>query len=422
MKLLLYIIELYQCFLGNLGYFRGLAQQSILIYMYHKFQAPQIFTGSELIEGSDMVLVADEQGVIQELIPLMEAGDAVQKVDGILCPGFINAHCHLELSHLKGMIPPKTGLQEFVKQIVGLRKVEDAIIQEAIEAAENEMYHNGIVAVGDICNTLDTLNTKAKHKLAYYSFVELYDLDPTRAQDKINAGIIIQNTFEQNCIRASLVPHAPYSCTFALLKLLAAHFGSHTISMHNQETEAENEFFKTKTGDFLGMYERTKVSLDFFHATNKSSLQSVLPKLNQATALILVHNSFTSTADIQEVQQKMPNTFWCLCPNANQYIESAMPPITLLRAQKAKIVIGTDSYASNWSLNLLDELKTIQLHHPEIQLAEMLSWATYNGACALQMDKHLGSFTKGKKPGIVTINGVDEQGKLNKSSSIKRLI
>ena len=389
--------------------------------VYQKFQATQIFTGTELLDDQ-LVLITQKDGTIEALVGIEDAGDDIQNFEGIISPGLINAHCHLELSHMKGMIPAKTGLQEFVKQIVGLRKVEDALIQEAILSAENEMVENGIVAVGDICNTLDTLNAKAKHRLAYYSFVELYDLDPTRAQDKINAGIILQNTFEQNCIRASLVPHAPYSCTFALLKLLATHFGSHTISMHNQETAAENEFFENKTGDFISMYERTKVVLDYFHATGKTSLQSVLPKINTANHCILVHNSFTSVADIQTVQQQMPNTSWCLCPNANQYIESAMPPIDLLRAQKANIVVGTDSYASNWTLNILDELKTIQKHNPTIELAEMLSWATLNGARALQMDKHLGSFEKGKKPGLVLISGVDAAGKLSSSSSSKQLI
>ena len=389
--------------------------------MYQKFQATQIFTGTELLDDQ-LVLITQKDGTIEAFVGIEDAGDDIQNFEGIISPGFINAHCHLELSHMKGMIPAKTGLQEFVKQIVGLRKVEDALIQEAILSAENEMVENGIVAVGDICNTLDTLNAKAKHRLAYYSFVELYDLDPTRAADKINAGIILQNTFEQNCIRASLVPHAPYSCTFALLKLLANHFGPHTISMHNQETAAENEFFENKTGDFISMYERTKVSLDYFHATGKTSLQSVLPKINTAAHYILVHNSFTSVADIQAVRQQMPNTSWCLCPNANQYIESAMPPIDLLRAQKVNIVVGTDSYASNWSLNILDELKTIQKHNPTIELAEMLVWATLNGARALQMDKHLGSFEKGKKPGLVLISGVDAAGKLSSSSSSKQLI
>ena len=389
--------------------------------MYQKFQATQIFTGTALLEDQ-LVLITQKDGSIEALVGIEDAGDDIQNFEGIISPGFINAHCHLELSHMKGMIPSKTGLQEFVKQIVGLRKVEDALIQEAIVAAENEMFENGIVAVGDICNTLDTLHAKAKHRLAYYSFVELYDLDPTRAADKINAGIILQNTFEQNCIRASLVPHAPYSCTFALLKLLANHFGAHTISMHNQETAAENEFFEKKTGDFISMYERTNVALDYFHATGKTSLQSVLPKINTAAHCILVHNSFTSVDDIQAVRQQMPNTSWCLCPNANQYIESTMPPIELLRAQNAHIVIGTDSYASNWSLNILDELITIQKFHPAIELPEMLGWATLNGARALQMDKLLGSFEKGKKPGVVLISGVDAEGKLSSSSSSKQLI
>jgi cytosine/adenosine deaminase-related metal-dependent hydrolase len=301
------------------------------------------------------------------------------------------------------MIPAHTGLQEFVKQIVSLRQIDPERIQDAIVAAENEMYANGIVAVGDISNTLDTLAQKAKHILAYYTFVELYDLDPTRAENKLNAGLEMQKEFEQNCIRASLVPHAPYSVTNHLWKLLSAHFGAHTISMHNQETPDENEFFKTKTGSFLGMYERTKVSLDFFEPTGLSSLQSVLPIFKNANTSILVHNSFTSANDISAVKKQMPNTFWCLCPNANQYIEQTMPPIDLLRTNGASIVVGTDSYASNWSLSILDELKTIQKHNPQIALDEVLGWATINGAKALQMNKHLGSFEKGKKPGVVVI-------------------
>lgn len=370
--------------------------------MYQKFQATQIFTGTELLEDQ-LVLITQKDGTIEAMVGIEDAGDEVQNFEGILSPGFINAHCHLELSHMKGMIPAHTGLQEFVKQIVALRQTDPEAIQAAIVNAEAEMMVNGIVAVGDISNTLDTLKQKAKHNLAYYSFVELYDLDPTRAANKILAGLEIQKQFQENCVRASLVPHAPYSVTNDLWNLLSAHFGIHTISLHNQETPDENDFFKTKSGSFLGMYERTKVNLDFFKATGLSSLQSILPVFKKAHHGILVHNSFTSAEDIQAVHAVMSNTFWCLCPNANQYIEQTMPPVELLRSEKAKLVIGTDSYASNWSLNILDELKTIQQYHPQIPLAEMLSWATLNGAQALQMDKHLGSFEKGKKPGVVLI-------------------
>jgi len=388
--------------------------------MYQKFQATQIFTGNELLEDQ-LVLITTKDGTIEGIVGIEDAGDDIQSFEGILSPGFVNAHCHLELSHMKNMIPAHTGLQEFVKQIVSLRKVEEHVIEEAIEKAESEMYANGIVAVGDISNTLDTLSQKAKHNLAYYTFVELYDLDPTRAQDKLNAGIEIQKTFEQNCIRASLVPHAPYSVTNNLWKLLSEYFGSHTISMHNQETPDENDFFKTKTGSFLGMYERTKVSLDFFEPTGLSSLQSVLPIFKNANTSILVHNSFTNANDISAVKKQMPNTFWCLCPNANQYIEQTMPPIELLRTGGANIIIGTDSYASNWSLNILDELKTIQKYNAQIPLVEMLGWATINGARALQMDKHLGSFEVAKKPGVVIIENVEGENILKNSNS-RRII
>jgi len=370
--------------------------------MYQKFQAKQIFTGTELLEDQ-LVLITQKDGTIEAVVGIEDAGDEVQSFDGIISPGFVNAHCHLELSHMKGMIPAHTGLQEFVKQIVALRQVAPEAIQEAIILAEAEMMANGIVAVGDISNTLDSLAQKAKHNLAYYSFVELYDLDPTLAPDKIVAGLEIQKQFQENCVRASIVPHAPYSVTNDLWHLLSAHFGIHTISMHNQETPDENDLFKTKTGSFLGMYERTKVNLDFFKATGLSSLQSILPIFKKAHHGILVHNSFTSAEDIKAVHTAMSNAFWCLCPNANQYIEQTMPPIELLRSENANIVIGTDSYASNWSLNVLDELKTIQQYHPEIPLEEMLGWATINGARALQMDKQLGSFEKGKKPGVVLI-------------------
>ena len=371
--------------------------------MYQKFQATQVFTGTHLLDGADQVLITKEDGTVDALVQVSEAGDDVQQMEGILSPGFVNAHCHLELSHMKGMIPAHTGLQQFVSQIVALRQADPAAIQEAIVSAEAEMIKNGIVAVGDISNNLDTLAQKAKHNLAYYSFVELYDLHPARAEDKILAGLEMQKQFQENCIRASLVPHAPYSVTNHLWNLLSEHFGIHTISLHNQETPDENEFFKTKTGNFLGMYERTKVDLDFFKATGTSSLQSILPIFKKAHHGILVHNSFTSTKDIQAVHAAMSNAYWCLCPNANQYIEQTMPPIELLRSENAKIVIGTDSYASNWSLNILDELKTIQQHHPNIPLSEMLGWVTINGAEALQMDQHLGSFEKGKKPGVVLI-------------------
>jgi cytosine/adenosine deaminase-related metal-dependent hydrolase len=76
----------------------------------------------------------------------------------------------------------------------------------------------------------------------------------------------------------------------------------------------------------------------------------------------------------------------------------------MLMKQGANLVIGTDSYASNWQLNVFGELKSIRTHFPQITWTQCLQWATINGARALGMDDTLGSFERGKKPGIVLLS------------------
>lgn len=390
--------------------------------MYHKFKPQSLFTGHTIIESGNSVVVTTKDGTIVDITSASEAGEDIQELDGLLCPGFINAHCHLELSHLKDAIPTETGLSEFVKQIVPKRAAAQEVIEAAIEAAENEMYNNGIVAVGDICNTADTIAAKTKGKLAYYNFVEIYGLDPLLAAQKMNEGLLLQAQYEAANLKAVVIPHASYSVPAALLQLLANKYGSHTVSIHNQETKAENDFFEKKIGAFVDMYARVGVDLDFFTPTKTTSLQSVLPYLKDAAKTIWVHNSFTSEADIKAVQATTTDAYWCLCPSANQYIENTMPPVQLLRNQYANIVVGTDSYASNWSLNMLDELKRIHLHNSQIPLAEMLTWITSKGARALQMEDKLGSIEVGKKPGLVLIENVLDQHQLTSNSFAKRIL
>jgi cytosine/adenosine deaminase-related metal-dependent hydrolase len=390
--------------------------------MYNKFKPQSLFTGQAIIDGDNRVVVTTKDGTIVDIISASEAGEDIQVLDGLLCPGFINAHCHLELSHLKDAIPTETGLSEFVKQIVPKRAAAQEVIEAAIEAAETEMYNNGIVAVGDICNTADTIAAKTKGKIAYYNFVEIYGLDPLLATQKMNEGLLLQTQYEAANLRAVVIPHASYSVPSPLLELLAKNYGSHTVSIHNQETKAENDFFENKKGAFVDMYARVGVDLDFFTPTKTTSLQSVLPYLKDTAKTIWVHNSFTSQSDIKAVQAANTDAYWCLCPNANQYIENTMPPVQLLREQHANIVIGTDSYASNWSLNMLDELKKIQAHNSQIPLAEMLTWITSNGARALQMEDKLGSIELGKRPGLSLIKNLSSAGQLEPKTYVSKII
>lgn len=392
---------------------------------YQKFQASQLFTGTEIL-GPEKVLITDEQGIIEAIVDQDEAGEDVRQVSGLLSPGFINCHCHLELSHLRGRIPEKTGLVDFVFRVVNERHFPEAEILDAIATAEDEMLANGIVAVGDICNNSLTLAQKAKQRLAYYNFVELTGWLPQAAQARFNRSFEVYQAFQQlqpadSRFRTTLAPHAPYSVSNELWDLMIPHFHHQTVTIHNQETGFEDSLFETKQGDFMRMYGLMNIDTDFFTPTGKSSLRSYFEKMLPARKQLLVHNTFTKETDLLFATAASQEVNWCICINANQYIEQALPPVELFRRQQAKLVIGTDSLASNHSLNILDELKTITRFFPQVPLTELLQWATYNGAKALQMEDRLGSFEKGKQPGIVLIQQLSNQ-QITPHTSLQRLL
>ncbi len=138
---------------------------------------------------------------------------------GILSPGFINAHCHLELSHLKNVIPEKTGLIDFVFKVVSERHFEESEILRAMEIAEHEMMNNGIVAVGDISNNSLSALQKQKKNLHYYNFIETSGWMPAVAEITFEKSKSIYEEFEKIGLPASIVPHAPYSVSENLWRI-----------------------------------------------------------------------------------------------------------------------------------------------------------------------------------------------------------
>ncbi len=367
-----------------------------------KFQADQIFTGKEMLTGNH-VLICNTKGIVKDIVDNTEAGDDIQKLSGILAPGFINCHCHLELSQMRGLIPEKTGLVDFVFAVVTQRHFPEEEILDAITQAETEMIVNGIVAVGDICNNLHTLKQKEQKNLWYYNFIEASGWLPGIAQQRFLRSKEYYEIYSE-IFPASMVPHAPYSVSDDLWQLITPFYKDKVASIHNQETDFEDELFLQNTGDLVRMYEMMKIDHSFYKPTGKTSLQTYFNKLQSAGQVLLVHNTYTKEEDIKFIKKAGDNNIsFCLCINANQYIEHSIPPINLLREHGCNIVLGTDSLASNRGLSILNEIKTIQENFPSVALEEMLKWATFNGAKALQMDDKLGSLEKGKHPGVILL-------------------
>jgi cytosine/adenosine deaminase-related metal-dependent hydrolase len=395
--------------------------------LYRKFTADYIFTGYEML-SAPTVLITDGSGVIIDLVNIEEAGDGIEEFNGIISPGFVNAHCHLELSHLKGRISENTGLVEFVQQVMNNRSKGNEQQLEAMEQADSKMYHSGIVAVGDICNSTDSIAVKKSSKILWHNFIEVSGFVGETANARLEAMKLVSDQFKNELPfqPKTLSPHAPYSVSKKLFHLLNEQTEAQLITIHNQESAAEDELYLAKQGGFLALYNNFEIDISSFEPTGKSSVQSWLPYFNKQQSILSVHNTYTSESDIDfliKYSEKHSSLFsYCICINANNYIEQKNPPIEMLMNSDCNVVIGTDSLASNHQLNILEELKTIQLsNNPIFPLSILLKWATINGAKALQLDSLVGSFEKGKKPGVVLIENI-QQFQLNQQSSARRIV
>ncbi|MEM1358313.1 MAG: S-adenosylhomocysteine deaminase, partial [Bacteroidota bacterium] len=134
------------------------------------------------------IIGLDEEGRITEILnpaspTFIAPAAAPKKHTGILIPGFINTHCHLELSHLVGKSQTGKTLLPFLVDVVTMREMPQEAIDQAIIAQDRYMWQQGIQAVGDICNKTDTAAVKRSSPIRYYSFVEMFDfLQPERAE------------------------------------------------------------------------------------------------------------------------------------------------------------------------------------------------------------------------------------------------
>jgi cytosine/adenosine deaminase-related metal-dependent hydrolase len=386
-----------------------------------KISADYIFPGnSSPIKNG--VLIIEDNGVVIDLLDPQKKEinwDDVEIHNGIICPGFVNTHCHLELSYLKNQISEQTQLHGFIKEIITKRNefTEEQRLNAILEA-ELEMKNNGIVAVGDISNGNSTFEQKGKGNLFYHTFIEVFGSDPKIADEAFTQAEKLFNEYF-DAQRVSITPHATYSVSDPLSLLINKHCitNKSLVSIHNQETASENELYKKGSGHLFEFLEIAKKT-NFKH-TGENALASFLKKYEDLNHTLLVHNTFTNKEDINWAKNYNRDIYWAFCPNANLYIENKLPNFHLFINEKC--TIGTDSYASNWSLSVLDELKTISKSNPEIDLETLIKWATYNGAKFLKFNK-LGSFEKGKTPGVNLIENMNLNNlTLTKKSRVKVL-
>ena len=345
--------------------------------------------------------------------------------DGAIVPGFVNAHCHVELSYLKGQFRKGTGMAGFIDQINELRdnKSPEEKVRDLTEAMDR-LWNQGVVAMADISNCADSFAIKACHPMYTRTFLEVFGTEPEDCEAVMEGVRKLKAVADGFGIDAAPTPHACYTMSPQLLTAVSAEgLQSGFLSFHSEETEEEEEMLKTGSGK---MWEnRVRAGMSVPPVTGKSSLLYFIDRLLDAHPapfdehILLVHECCMDQEGIDAVKAVMNHPFVAVCPLSNLFIHNALPPIGLMRSNALKVCVGMDSLSSNDDLNIVDELYCLQRNFPEVSLGELLTWACRNGAEFLRKPE-FGTLEPGKRPGLVLIDHL-EDGRLTASSKSVRL-
>lgn len=367
----------------------------------------------------------DEEGTIVSVGQCPEGEDVEP---GALVPGFVNAHCHVELSHLHGKFRKSTGMAGFIDQINALRDWAGYDVKvDLTRRWMDKMWNDGVSAMADISNDDSSFEVKKSHPMYTRTFLEVFGSEPEMC-DGVMADVRELNEKAKACgIDAAPTPHSCYTMSPQLLSAsAAAGLESGFLSYHSQESQEEEDLLRSGSG---AMYENRKRSgMSTPPVTGESSLKYFIDRLAAALPapyrqnILLVHNVCLKQDDIDAIKKVMINPYFAICPLSNIFIHEALPPVALMRKNGLAIALGTDSLSSNDDLDMVKELVCLHEAFPEVPMEEMLEWASLNGARFLGKDDVLGTITPGKRPGIVLVKNIDENGFVTSESRSERII
>lgn len=341
-----------------------------------------------------VVSVDDHRRVVAvDRVTSLDNMASVEFYPGILIPGMVNAHCHLELSYLRGAIAEKSGFAGFARAIGAVRNnftSEERL--HAASVADAQMWEQGIEAVIDIANDDLVLPVKERSHIEYLTLFEVFGLTTQHVDNHKNMA--------SKWTQSSITPHSTYSLQDATFRN-AVNENNSIVSIHLLESKAEIELYQ-RQGSLWEWYERMGWECDFL--SYASPAKRIVESIAHDKRVVLVHGCEATSDDINTIDKHFtaPAT-WALCPESNRYISYAKPPVEMLRSMGSHIAIGTDSLASARELSMIENMRLLG----NIPLAEMLTWATKNGAEAMGLSSKIGTIEVGKSPGLVLVEDVD---------------
>lgn len=341
----------------------------------------------------------------------------VENCQGVLLPGLVNAHIHLELSayhHIQRPAPDES-FCDWIRSLLQLRQEEQGEPEEVVRAARNmlqQQHDSGVLLLLDIGNILPASSASSASPeimppaLQLSFLLEL--LGPTaKAEEQVLARI----SSLPDSVAAT--PHAPYSTTPGIMTALKQRADRlhHIYSLHVAESADEIELLQSGSGCFRSFLEERGAWEDIFPCPGMDGHGAVeyLDRLGLLDAnLLCVHCVHVSENEVQMLAAHGCKV--CLCPGSNRFLGVGVAPLEMMLRHHLLPALGTDSIASNEELDLWREMQILRQDHPGVAPAAVMAMATLGGAKALGREGDFGTLAPGRKSILLNVDSPALQG------------
>jgi cytosine/adenosine deaminase-related metal-dependent hydrolase len=361
---------------------------------------PPLAAGAVVLDASGRVLDVGDSSALRGRFPSLR----FEQHAAVLMPGLVNAHTHLELSALRGAAPGGKG---FVPWLDGMMRVraerKPEQDSEAIESAVSELLAFGVAAVGEVCNHLSSVEMLAAVPIAACVFHEIFGMRKEVAE--VTLGLADQELAAYPDFPARLhyavAPHTPYSLHPDVLQEIVrrARAAGTRTSLHLAEHAAERSFLETGGGPFAHWLTTRAASASDWPAPSCDSVRYAARLGLLGPNTIVIHLADARPDEIAIVAEAGSPVV--LCPRSNLHIELKLPPLLDLLRAGIRPGLGSDSLASNASLDPLAEARALRKRFPTVPALRLLAMASGWGADALGLGATVGRLEKGLAPGVL---------------------
>jgi cytosine/adenosine deaminase-related metal-dependent hydrolase len=323
----------------------------------------------------------------------------------VLLPGLVNAHTHLELSWMAGLVPPAPSMDQWITSMMRLRRDGPAQGPDAgaraVIGAIDALRASGTALVGDITNGLDTVAPLRASRLAAVTFHEILGFVPQDVPSRVREARarLAEAIGDQP---GTVVGHAPYSTSPELLGEIArAHEGPAPLAIHLAESNEEMEFLRSGGGPIRAMLERLEVWHPAWRPPGGHPVEYLKSTGYLKPGTLIVHGVHLRDEDLEQARDA--RAVLVTCPRSNVWVGGGVPPLARFYAAGVDVAVGTDSLASVDSLSVLDELAAMRRIAPEVAAARLLDSATRVGAQALGQGARFGRLAPGYAPAMAAV-------------------